>query len=151
MSKAKNPYEKIVQTDTISYVDKNTGEYLGGDIKRRKIVVGSPNEFIKMFLAIESVIMDLSVSEYKVFLYCCLHCSKENRISINKIVRAEIAKDYSVADSTIKGATARLTEKSLIKSIGRGAYLVNPQYVCKTDESARRKLLEYSLTIEEKA
>ena len=143
------PHLKAVQTTNNIIVDSETGEELEESTTTRTIVAGDIGEFYTTYIALEARLNNLSLSEERVFRYCCMNCGRKNEITFTKPIIERFSKEGSLAEQTIRNCVSNLAKKNLLITIGKGGgvYIVNPRFINKQRISEHRKLLKYVLEL----
>lgn len=112
-----------------------------------KVIVGDSGEFFLLYVSVQAKLKELSLSEERLFRYCCMECDKNNWINLSKDLREVCAVETGLAEQTIKNALSTLVKKCLLikRSERGGNYMVNPRYLTKQGTKARKKLLKFVL------
>jgi hypothetical protein len=142
------PYLKTVNTETQKVVDSTTGELMEVETKSTEIVTNSREQFVQLYISIESKLQELSPAEEKVFMYCVLHCEIDNIMKISQYDKVQIQQQWDIAPSTVSNALRKLHSLKLCVRISRGVYRVNPTYVWKSNSNDRKLALVHFLKIE---
>ena len=146
------PYLKTIKTNvtTNHVVDPDTGELLDSNIevKEEKILVENEKEFLQLYYSIFGILGKLSLAERSVLLYLSKMCDKENKITIVKYVKEEIAEETGLSYQTINNCVSSLAKKAVIVKLGQAVYRLNPRYIWKSTSNERSKTLKYMLEVE---
>jgi hypothetical protein len=143
-----NSYLKTVHSTVTESIDSETGEVMDIQIKETKILTKSREEFIQLYVSIESKLSGLAFAQERLFTYCVLHCDRENIIRISSYDKKVIFEQWGLAASTIANSLQALIQAKLLIRIGRGTYRINPKYVWKGTTDKRKEMLTHVLTIE---
>lgn len=143
-----DPFLKTVHSKVTETVDTETGEVIDIQVKETKILTKSREEFIQLYVSVESKLSGLALAQERLFTYCILHCDRENIIRISSYDKKVILEKWDLAPSTIANSLLSLIQAKLLIRIGRGTYRVNPKYVWKGDSNSRKTMLTHVLTIE---
>ena len=139
---------KTVHSRVTETIDSETGEVIDVQFKETKILTNSREEFIQLYVSVESKLSGLALAQERLFTYCILHCDRENIIRISSYDKKVILEKWDLAASTIANSLLSLIQAKLLIRIGRGTYRVNPKYVWKDTSDSRKKMSTNVLTIE---
>jgi hypothetical protein len=139
---------KTVYTEAQTTIDSETGEVIDVTTKEVKVLTDTREEFLQFYISLEAKIIEMSLSEERLLMYCIIHCDRNNVINIGSYAKKEINNKYKIASSTIANGLSQLMSKGVIVRVGRGAYKINPRYVWKGNSNDRRSSLKYFLEVE---
>ena len=141
-------YLKTVYSESNTTIDSESGEVLDVQVKEKKILVETREEFIQVYTSIEAKIINMSLSEERVWMYTLLHCDKQNIIRITTYDKKIIDEKWGLSPSTVANSITKLAELGLLIRLERATYRVNPRYAWKGNSHDRGMMLTHVLTIE---
>jgi len=139
--------EKLKTVGTSHSMIVEDGVIVEESFQEDKVVVGDSGEFFLLYVSVHAKLKELSLSEERLFRYCCMECDRNNWINLSKDLRDICIRETGLAAQTIKNALSTLVRKSLLikRSERGGNYMVNPRYLTKQGTKARKKLLKFVL------
>lgn len=90
----------------------------------------------------------LSKEALEVCTYLALNHKVGVSISIPRSIRVEIGESYQISQGTVANALAELCEQTILYSIQRGVYKMNPRFFFKGSTSDRQSMLKTVLQLE---
>lgn len=119
------------------------------DIKHHMVVTNDGETFAMVFGSVIGLLDGLDKMSVKVLVWCSQNCLlNSNIINLGKAYRANMCKEFDVADQTVKNAVSILKLRGALIHIGCGTYKLHPRYFWRGDMGTRRKALKYILEIE---
>lgn len=116
---------KTVQSNT--FIDSESGELLGSN--KHKIVVNEDKEFFMLYAGfINLIIKEDFTAEVKVLALLLRHMGHGKVMGINKAIKEMFCKDASISMATFERIFSFYLGKDVIQRMGRGAYMLNPNY-----------------------
>lgn len=139
--------EKLKTVGTSHSMIVEDGVIVEESFQEDKVIVGDSGEFFLLYVSVHAKLKELSLSEERLFRYCCMECDRNNWINLSKDLRDICIRETGLATQTIKNALSTLVRKSLLikRSERGGNYMVNPRYLTKQGTKARKKLLKFVL------
>ena len=139
--------ERLKVSETSHSIILEDGKLVEESFHEDKVIVGNSGEFFLLYVSVQAKLNELSLSEERLFRYCCMGCDKDNWINLSKDLREMCVKSTGLAEQTIKNGLSNLVKKHLLikKSERGGNYMLNPRYLTKQGTKARKKLLKFVL------
>jgi hypothetical protein len=139
--------EKLKTVGTSHSMIVEDGVIVEESFQEDKVIVGDSGEFFLLYVSVHAKLKELSLSEERLFRYCCMECDRNNWINLSKDLRDVCIRETGLAAQTIKNALSTLVKKCLLikRSERGGNYMVNPRYLTKQGTKARKKLLKFVL------
>jgi len=132
-----------------NYVDSETNELIGQEIKQHTYVANTREEFFLGYVKLLSVFYEeLTGPEIKVYSYLLAHYRFDVNIGLIKSIKTEIANKLGIKLGTVDNAVSTLSQKKLIYNTGKGSYKLNPRYAFKGSTSERQRLMKVMLELE---
>lgn len=137
---------RIVQETVKQVIDHSTGEVQTTEISTSFSIGKEPN-FIKIYLDDIMYFIDMPSSASGILLSIAKRMSYDNKVTLVKSIKEDIAKETNLDLGTINNAISNFKKKNILLSAGRSVYTINPHLIAKgkwQDISKLRLQIEYT-------
>ena len=146
------PFLKVSETHSNNFIDEN-GE-ITREVKELTYLTNDKDKFYLQYAKLVAIFAEYNgnLSDIKVFHYILKNSVPGSIYAINKSIREDIKKTTGLSTSAIEKSLSSLIlpikdSHPLILYIGRGTYMVNPEYVFQGSTQDRAKALKISLEL----
>ena len=143
----KSSYLKTGIKEVEHFVDSESGEIVGSNVKQHKFIANSKEEFMLLYVSVLPIFIEMSGPAKTVYAYLLSNYDTDSVFEIGGGSRAYIANKLKVANSTVANTLTELKERGLIYSNIKSMYQINPRYAFKGSTSKRNEALKAIIEI----
>jgi len=145
-------YLKTNKMVATNYVDAETGEVVGVDVKKETILVSTKEQFFITYARMVGMYKELSGVQIKMLSWLIINQTayNSNRVTITGEIKKIISREMSISLSAVNNAILPLVKKNILIREGgprSATYIINPEYYWKGDLKERNKSLKFVLEI----